>query len=190
MNAPALHRPRVAAWHPILFSRPMVQAILAGTKTQTRRVIKLPYWAKLDSLSGDTVLCSASYDAPGSTTLRCPLGGPGDRLWVRETWRRDAGRVVYAADLTEEEVDARSWKPSIFMPREASRTALEVVSVRVETVQDISEVDAVAEGIDCCPCARARARFMALWEDVNGARKGCTWRDNPPVWVVEFRRLP
>lgn len=167
---------------PILFSAPMVRAVLAGTKTQTRRVVKPQPHAAHDPQHAD--LRSAgwvwmAHDDRASYTFatgdfRCPYGAPGDRLWVRETWvdltgthgtpweRRnphtglyERGRhsfVWYAADGEQPDIgDGRSplkpWRPSIHMPRWASRIDLEVTGVRVEQLQDISEADAITEGL-------------------------------------------
>lgn len=159
---------------PILFSAPMVRALLAGTKTQTRRVLKVEpppgaqrvirsfqderlQWAATDPHDmeqGQLVL----GDAP-----RCPYGAPGDRLWVRETWayhlhaqtakRDEDGPFVYAAD-GQQALQYRlcdRWHPSIHMPRIASRITLEVTCVRVERLQEISTTDAWAEGIPGSP---------------------------------------
>ena len=134
---------------PILCSAPDVMAILDGRKTQTRRIMKpqpnrtwpdevTPHW----SVGGNRTLPGAS------NPLRCPYGVPGDRLWVREAWRLPDGApkgwVDYRADDTR---DGFKWKPSIHMPRWASRITLEVTDVRVERLQDISEADAMAEGV-------------------------------------------
>ena len=198
----------------ILFSAPMVRALLAGTKTQTRRAVKMPpswdcivyadwgngFWP-YRSDDGE----SPSYDN-NEIPLRCPYGQPGDRLWVRETWAPHSdfpevvARAVYRAD-PECKYDVDRWHPSIHMPRRASRILLEIVSVRVERLQDISEADARAEGITdggcvCCghaePCGcpnpspDARDAYVRLWEDINGAG---SWGVNPWVWVVEFKRV-
>lgn len=179
---------------PILFSGPMVRAILSGVKTQTRRV------AKVIPLDG-----------------ACPYGEPGDRLWVKEThfesrkWRHAplfaaAPDFIYRADYDREELSSvigcHHWRPSIFMKREASRISLEIVRVRAERLQDISEADAMAEGIEPVQMpsevmyddhlkrgamvARAVSSYASLWESING--RG-SWSLNPFVWVVEFRRV-
>jgi hypothetical protein len=202
---------------PILFSAPMVRALLAGTKTQTRRVLKAvpppgaqrvirPFrderlqWAATDPHDmeqGQLVL----GDAP-----RCPYGAPGDRLWVRETWayhlhaqassREADGPFVFAAD-GKPALHVRlceHWRPSIHMPRTASRITLEVTGVRVERLQSISVRDAIAEGATPLPpdpvCAQVCpedyvAGYRSLWESINGTG---SWDANPWVWVVEFRR--
>lgn len=185
---------------PVLFSAPMVRAILAGTKTQTRRVVKPQpeerlhaIWKRFPHQSG------------------CPYGVPGDRLWVRETWapfefcyeQRPSDlprgiKIVYLADQ-KQRLSGDTYRPSIHMPRWASRLTLEVVSVRVERVQEISEADAIAEGIAVDECNHvvrephdinwggAVAEYGTLWNKINGKRAGCAWEDNPWVWVVEFK---
>jgi hypothetical protein len=150
----------------ILFSAPMVRAILEGRKTQTRRVVK-------NQVRRD-----------GYT---CPYGKPGDVLWVRETWCGDRfNGVGYRA------TDAQSgpWKPSIFMPRWASRITLEITDVQVERVHDINECDIVAEGIPF-PTDRyvsyeeLLAAFRDLWDSING--KTYPWASNPWVWALTFK---
>lgn len=214
---------------PILFSSPMVRAILAGTKTQTRRVVKPqpehPQFAKRHTLTTDDegiylYMCSSTlYSA-----IRCPYGKPGDRLWVRENgWERpdrtpkmmregaDTWKpYYYDADGYNNDVDRdqfKAWgfrrRPSIHMPRWASRILLEIVSVRVERLQDISEADAMAEGIMSSPrpwkvgawwsgaegqaSPTPRGAYALLWESINGSS---SWNANPWVWVVEFKVLP
>jgi hypothetical protein len=184
---------------PILFSGPMVRAILAGRKTQTRRVV-----ADLNP----TLAESAASGSQIANALRCPYGAPGDRLWVRETWAAqraldklppqmiEAGAwVEYAAGPGGGILDRGKWRPSIFMPRWASRILLEVTAVRVERLQDISETDAEAEGVDAVSMAdvprqatmNRRADFKQLWDSINAKR--APWASNPWVWVVEFKRL-
>lgn len=196
---------------PILFSGSMVRAILDGTKTQTRRVIS-PVQPRDDGL----------WPAGRDPVPDCPFGAPGDRLWVRETFgltleHDDNGEptnarrvldgdgvphwVVYRADhpnwvWTDGDGYAGPslWRPSIHMPRWASRLMLEVASVRVERLHDISEEDARAEGVeptvidDGAVLHRypARRHFQALWENINGPG---SWERNDWCWVVGFRRV-
>lgn len=202
---------------PILFSAPMVRALLQGRKTQTRRAVKLP--KALVALGGDLNAASTFRDPgfgdgeylhvalnDGSVQrVRCPYADTlGDRLWVREAWAHDAetleqcraahedalsgltyGPYYRATDVAPETL---RWRPSIHMPRWASRITLEVTNVRVERLQDISEADAEAEGADPIktkvPTARDAYRY--LWDDINGAGG---WDANPWVWVVSFRRI-
>jgi len=187
---------------PIIFSAPMVRAILAGQKTQTRRVIK-PQPDVPNPGTNWTIAMSSN----------CPYGHPGARLWVRETCRAVElipgwGGVNYLAgggDIKIENTEsavAQWWKlygyrggcgmtvPPIHMPRWASRISLEITGVRVERVQDISEADALAEGVDRTNTSLpgyATERFRRLWDSINAAR-GFGWEVNPWVWVIEFRR--
>jgi len=221
---------------PILFSGPMVRAILEGQKTVTRRAVKPQFMsAPVDVVDG-----VPSWDRPaqyaGEVTMNtqhgkpCPYGKPGDRLWVRETWLEDPeddgtwaytqymgckgsplsdipkrfqkpDHCIFRADWNGPEM---LWRPSIHMPRWASRILLEVIDVRVERLQDISEDQCIAEGIEgCVPGCQSpydgdgapecdcmnlsyEESFQALWTSINGAK---SWSANPWVWVVEFKRL-
>lgn len=199
---------------PILFSAPMVRAILEGRKTVTRREVKRQ--AALDCLAAGFE--PAFLALPGNSDL-CPYGKPGDRLWVRETWycdhfevqkgpylqpvdmydldqSREDGELVYAADgLAPYEQEQPTWKPSIHMPRWVSRILLEITAVRVERLQDISRADIRAEGLQCPPELASDdvspnyrdwypAAWRELWESTGG-----NWEANPWVWVVEFKRV-
>jgi len=195
---------------PILFSAPMVKAILSGSKTMTRRVVKQDREGLLDCRP------TPAWDAFWKC-VACPYGQPGDRLWVRETWAAiDGVAVRYVADNVSR-VFPVSWpqsaaihglharhgnkrRPSIHMPRWASRILLEITDVRVERAQDISEDDARAEGIAyserfegyCTGEAEhfnshdPRQSYFSLWEAINGAGSVAA---NPWVWVVEFKRI-
>jgi hypothetical protein len=220
---------------PILFSAPMVRALLDGSKTQTRRICKSQPYANGYEWDGNDFLCHNDYLPPsamlmdfggkslGSTSnlegweSECPYGQPGDRLYVRETFMDLTGtgvehhdadgrrqRYAFAADSPPGSYgdEARKgyglkWKPSIHMPRAASRILLEVVAVRVEPLNDCSEADAQAEGV--IPSFRGgvpikhdgtggvcREAYAELWESINGAG---SWATNPWVWVVEFKRV-
>ncbi len=225
---------------PILFSGPMVRALLAGTKTQTRRVVKpqpdsthsgFPYW----NVGGYRASwCRSAADGgplEPTNPLLCPYGQAGDRLWVRETWNwfdpgtiptdragarapftgSQAGRDIpwvaaYAADghLPYTGYEGRDhWRPSIHMPRWASRITLDITAVRIERLQDISDEDACAEGIECMAgdpeCGyrnyldktgqdwtlSPRESFQSLWESINGP---ASWSTNPWVWPLVFQR--
>jgi hypothetical protein len=188
---------------PILFSAPMVRAILAGTKTQTRRVAKLTHAGHVKEPGGHRRWHTADFDA----RLACPYGQPGDRLWVRETWvhvddtddKLDGmGSQTYwrassfAPDMDTEWLHQHKlkWRPSIHMPRWASRITLEITGVRLERLQGISEADAIAEGVTnslhLSGGRFARDNFAHLWWTINGDG---SWEVNPLVWVVEFNRL-
>lgn len=155
---------------PILFSAPMVRALLAGTKTQTRRIVKPQPFSVALVASGNhlfdyrTDLNDYSRVVPMDKAVTlCPYGAPGDRLWVRETWAvshaldhlkprevpKGSGLVYYAAT---ENLGGLLKRPSIFMPRWACRITLEVTGVRVERLQAISEGDAIAEGVEWNKC--------------------------------------
>ena len=149
---------------PILFSAPMVRAILAGTKTQTRRIVKpQPEYEDAAGLCWRGVAYGITTERRpylGEFVKRCPYGAPGDRLWVREAFTHITGngiRVHYRADgeptdregrVLPTEPGLRRWSPSIHMPRRASRITLEVTRVRVERLHDITEEDARAEGVE------------------------------------------
>ncbi len=176
---------------PILFSAPMVRAILEGRKTQTRRVLKQKAIDWLPTLSH-------TFVASKESTGLCPYGYQGDRLWVRETfcWPEDYSIPIYRTD-GEEPPSMECWKPSIFMPRAASRILLEITDVRVERLQDISEEDAKAEGVESWAesdkiLERLLARsqpsqiFKALWQSISGPE---SWNENPFVWVITFKRI-
>ena len=200
---------------PIIFSGEMVQAILDGRKTQTRRVMKLqPLDTPLPMNDGSGwVFLTEIYPNHGKVG-RCRYGIPGDRLWVRETCNisdtKDA--VMYLGNggklgptaPADSENWCRTWKtcPSIHMPRWASRITLEIVNVRVEMVKEISEKDAEAEGVCATVVATTRtddngdsveiltaiAPFSELWDSIN-AKRGYGWDANPWVWVIEFKKV-
>lgn len=182
----------------------MARAILAGRKTQTRRIVKLADFGRSDTpgyLWTYRDRAGRMHDIRLTDALVakcCPYGQPGDRLWVRETWADghsyDGKRhFAYRADGVELH-PSRKWKPSIHMPRAASRITLEITGVRVERLQEISADDARAEGCPDKPVpgaeqasvdAFAREWYADLWESINGPG---SWYANPWVWVVEFRR--
>ena len=235
--------------HPILFSAPMVRAILEGRKTQTRRVMKPQPTENENRKVGAIDLLSGSNDGIYRTwldrtsegksavcddwnaeTWSCPYGQPGDRLWVRETWFqkgywrniqvpegvfegdvewRGEKHAAYATDGDP----GKGWRkrPSIHMPHWASRITLEIVSVRVERLQQISEHDAIAEGIEVARIvsngklqpntyrdytlrnddpfewfSSPRASYLTLWESINGPD---SWNANQWVWVIEFKNV-
>ena len=166
---------------PILMSAPMVRAVLAGTKTQTRRAVRIQpnpllvagaqfvdrFWCWLNGHDGsitDKVL----------GTGRCPYGVSGDRLWVRERFRVYLGThcVEYFADAAHD--SAAKWKPSIHMPRWASRITLEITDVRVERLQEISEADALAEGKPTDSANSPRIWYSTIWQSINGPG---SWED-------------
>jgi len=191
---------------PIIFSAPMVRALLDGHKTQTRRVLR-------DGFANDIAIDWSNMPAPGFYRTDClgrkdfiPVKVPfatGDRLWVREVCKpipdsKPGGYFVpgspfhgvnwfYRADSNCPLWADGRWKPSIHMPRTASRITLTVTDVRVERLQGISEADAVAEGVDAVTmddvprqaAISRRSDFAALWNCLHGA---AAWDANP--WVV------
>lgn len=265
---------------PILFSAPMVRALLDGSKTQTRRVIThkrypVPSWATFGQEMDKDLFRWSEEQTPGQPlralrrwpidgcgphAIPCPYGQPGDRLWVREAWRIGAWSVddgSLAIDYLSSEPTKTPWisvpedsnnyhcasvfenywiqstddciksklstddsgtyhwapgqspcrkRPSIHMPRWASRITLEITAVRVERLQDISEADAVAEGIErqedglgwkrgpissdhpntATRTAFPRLAYQSLWEQINGPD---SWEENPWVWAIEFKRI-
>ena len=217
---------------PIIFSGATVRAILAGTKTQTRRVANVSVVSNVKLLKLRGCSCYIDFDdVPGlswrpfggSPTVPLPqseidargfYGAPGSQFWVREAWRvlhSEADICYRADDATKRFLDHETWfdgdwkatknhnwRPSIHMPRWASRIDLELTAVRVERVQEISEADAIAEGVDRAVNDMTSARygghpycsgFGALWDQINGKREGCSWEANPYVWALSFRRL-
>lgn len=231
--------------HPILFSGPMVSALLAGTKTQTRRAMKpQPDLTPEVNDDGDAEF----YIGDECVHIKpCPYGQPGDLLWVRETWAhyhtvnralrsggrsfselsdgfagyradghdtieefRDHIRLMSGCDLEAVEINGNRWRPSIHMPRWASRLTLRITDVRVQRLQDISKADAAAEGVEwkTCPTRQTEASFNAqqmarrmgmaahyeaeilyvegyrnLWNSINGHG---SWDANPWVWAISF----
>lgn len=160
----------------------MVQAILKGQKTQTRRAVKDPY-----------VVGLLQEERPNNALiLTLCRRRPGDILWVRETWQHTKVLNLHPADANYgyvyrtdtqpwEDIEGWKWKPSIFMPKEACRLFLKVTNVRVEPLQSITEADARAEGFDSVDA------FFALWQKLNGTE---SLADNPWVWVYEFEVTP
>jgi hypothetical protein len=194
---------------PILFSTPMVQALLSGTKTMTRRIVKM--YATSDA---HPMRQNATWLQENKT---CPYGKVGDILWVREgfyklTSEKLNGNFFYKADLATQGWNFK-WKPSIHMPKEACRLFLKVKAVRVERLQDIPRQDCINEGIaykeenweklrglpgsyfdygrkTFCPLPSGKISpsmsFKSLWNSINGPD---SWSANPWVWVIEFERI-
>lgn len=192
----------------------MVRAILEGRKTQTRRALK---HQPIDILPMPTapgrewVILEQKDPEPKGKVVRCRFGKPGDLLWVRETWQHSndpAGPyepdciVYYRADYLDDPHGAdgekskegkyRYWRPSIHMPRSASRITLRITEVRVERLNDISPEDAAAEGWpgpdeqNTIASAYPIAWYARLWDQINGPR---SYDANPWVWVVKFERV-
>ncbi|TGK79232.1 hypothetical protein EHQ23_19450 [Leptospira bourretii] len=193
---------------PILFSTEMVKAILDGRKTMTRRIVKfpsVPEWHDWDYdpyeiVEGWPYKHYESKDKSNNSPLKCPFGTVGDILWVRETWAPALDTIAYKADFSEFLINKPEnkgiWKPSIFMPRSASRISLRIANIRVERLNDITEEDAKREGVllhrsidpnDPNLTHKWRFPFCILWESING--KG-SWDQNPWVWVISFEVVP
>jgi hypothetical protein len=216
---------------PILFSTAMVQAILAGRKTQTRRATGLVQvnaapndwqlcWTQSTRINGKSVQFGAGFQSkinPKNVVFeKCPYGKPGDVLWVRETWANlnaDFPSItpyyVYKADLDHKDQHGPiTWKPSIHMPKTACRLFLKITNIRAERLQDISERNAIAEGIlavesfdSGCGISKKQLyqnylesgytellpkdSFKSLWQSINGKE---SWYANPWIWVVEFEQ--
>jgi hypothetical protein len=223
---------------PILFSTPMVQAILDGRKTMTRRICKdiagydfkwgldkEPYignykvFTKTEPGKWDWVTLENQWlydlqtavDDSRTHLLKCPYGQPGDRLWVRETWYYEnhmhdltsgepdlpsgeySHRYIYRASSPDYPVNIgvgrQGWKPSIHMPKAAARIWLEVVSVRIERLQEITYDDCLREGMwNYGTDIDTLAAFQELWQKLN-AKRGYGWDSNPFVWAISFKTL-
>lgn len=202
---------------PINFNDEMVRAILEGRKTQTRRIVN-PQPKVIHALHGDASITTNQIFRRGDNRVHCPSGQVGDRLWVRECFgacNSYVPHIFYRADGEAPNPEFK-WKPSIHMPRRASRITLEITSVRVERLQDISEDDAQAEGLEaltkdggrtvkygipdrdglpgdddigwswCDWSYDPREAFAKLWSLINGPD---SWDSNPWVWVIEFKQV-
>jgi hypothetical protein len=206
----------------ILFSAPMIPPILDGRKTQTRRIPNLRELQRSTTRGYDWTFRDRRARWQDVTNAQlmalCPYGGPGDRLWVRETWMPDPPIDGWPGDISWQDdrridgvpehyrkakhcIFAASWdgprlrwRPGIHMPRWACRIVLDVVTVRIERLHDITEDDAKAEGVkpfprrddgDCWDDGTHRSAFEYLWGEINGWD---SWKSNPWVWRVEFRK--
>lgn len=178
--------------HPILFSEKMVRAILAGKKSQTRRVVKQNPKGKI----------------PFTDELPCPYGLTGDILWVREKWQAQNTSGLWWHQVPRNERPLWNWAftnpvepafkaipprwiPSIHMPRMACRIELEITQLRIERLNSISESDAIAEGCQAWiengqVVDTAVSDYAHLWNEIN-LERGYSWQSNPLVWVVTFR---
>ncbi|EPL2419622.1 hypothetical protein RFD13_001759 [Klebsiella aerogenes] len=206
----------------MIFNGEMVRAILDGRKTQTRRIMKVqPEPSK--SRPGDFWFSSKKLEsmvhisdfAPGNSPIAdyhlfiqehcCPFGAVGDRIWVRETWARynidqNSHDLAYRATTPADWPEEGRWRPSIHMPRWASRILLEITNVRIERLREISQADAEAEGVGKLKKGfwknyqpgwtefqlTARGSFATLWKSIYGDE---SWYADPWVWVLEFKRV-
>ncbi|MBN4061637.1 hypothetical protein JYU20_00385 [Bacteroidales bacterium AH-315-I05] len=175
---------------PILFSTEMVKAILEGRKIQTRRIVKNQ---SINDKDGFDVLLSN----------KCPYGQPGDILWVRETFSKNqtGKHFMYKADIPLL-ANGIKWRPSIFMPKTAARLWLRITNIRVERLQDISQIDAYTEGVyyakssigncyrdyrtgGCNIMTTAKDSFRTLWYKIHDEEN---WKSNPWVWAIGFEQ--
>lgn len=203
-----------AVYKPILFSTPMVQAIIRGEKSQTRRIVKNKI--ALDWLETGFTQNFVALPENGLSKYKI-----GDILWVRETWQHtkvlnlhptdENYGFVYKADAQPwEDYEGWNWKPSIFMPKDACRIFLEVTEVRVERLNEITEADALAEGVERWTEERMKSKpthyklyfhekgsecsytscpndsYETLWQKINGEN---SWSENPFVWVYTFKQV-
>ena len=210
--------------HPLLMKGPLVRATLEGRKTQTRRPLPDVFNSPPDLIygwlpPGEWKLFGATMERWGAqwrgtypSQVLCPLGRAGDRLWVRETWAWPGEEgFIYRADQWAEDMVSKwkqdpnypqvKWSPSIHMPRKACRLVLPLVSVRVERVQDITEEDAKAEGVEPVlmrgigsypewmrlrEVGGHQKAFELLWKQIYG---DALWDANPWVWVAEWKAI-
>ena len=172
----------------------MVKAILDGRKTMTRRVVKpQPIAGGVDEMP---LVQISGGKLAAVQKGKCPYGQVGDRLWVRETWYCDdyttaqdimsRGEGLYYRAAEKHPEIFYKWKPSVFMPRWASRITLEIIDVRVERLQDITEEDAIKEGVTLTGETFYES-FFRLWNKING--KKYPWASNPWVWCISFKRV-
>ena len=199
---------------PILFSTPMVEAILNQTKTQTRRIVK-----GIEIFNNKTQTNSSIKRDIKNKNITCPYGRVGDVLWVRETWQKRNENAIkegfekYYYKASFNGCSDAGWKPSIYMPKDAARIFLQITDIRIERLQEITNEDAKAEGIikllvdNELPIPRIEYKnylnpykhhslpetwntpyhsFQSLWESINGSD---SWELNPFVWVVEFKQI-
>lgn len=199
---------------PVIFNGAMSLAVVELRKTVTRRPLALKHqghdFARMQDGYPDGLRAVFAINDDADYSVRSPFGMPGDKLWVRECfvcthafaqrvapdeatareWQASTHyRADYASGSLSEAFPEGGWKPSIHMPRWASRTVLDVLDVRVERLQSMSEEDARAEGVDGLesshPNAPARMNFATLWDGVYPAMR---WSTNPWVWRIEFKR--
>lgn len=173
--------------YPIIFSTPMVRAILDGRKTQTRRILKGAGIQWINDGFTNEFIVHPENDL-------CPYGKIGNIIWVRESFmpRNNGKAFLYKANYSSIDAAGLSgmyggWKPSIHMPRTACRLFLEIVNIKVERVQEISWEDAEKEG---CYGYRPNQyepthEFKHLWDEINGKR--ASWESNPYVWCISFK---
>ncbi|EOY65792.1 TPA: morphogenetic protein [Klebsiella pneumoniae subsp. pneumoniae] len=186
----------------MIFNGEMVRAILDGRKTQTRRPVKFPVLDK--NLGCELAGNELAGELSAGNYLNSAFGKPGDRIWVRETWARynidqNSHDIAYRATTPADWPEEGRWRPSIHMPRWASRILLEITDVRVERLNAISQENAQAEGMELTgwrptysdPDSGGEVmtpydNFAELWSSIYGDE---SWKANPWVWVIEFKRV-
>lgn len=173
--------------HPILFSTEMVKAILAGNKTQTRRIVKAEIPVNITKIIESDIDKQFHELWKGGVSeylIKCPYGQPGDLLWVRETWAQVKGsdKIHFKADFKNPQ-NYKGWKPSIHLKKEAARIWLQIEEINVERLRDIKSHDAMCEGMieNGEPFV---PRFYDLWIKINGQQ---SFDLNPWVWVIKFK---
>ncbi|WP_410791247.1 morphogenetic protein [Klebsiella aerogenes] len=186
----------------MIFNSEMVRAILDGRKTQTRRPVKFPVHDK--NLGCELAGNELAGELSAGNYLNSAFGKQGDRIWVRETWARynidqDSYDMAYLATPPEDWPEEGKWRPSIHMPRWASRILLKITGVRVERLNAISQEDAQDEGMELTGWRPTYSdsdsggevwtpydNFARLWDSIYGEG---SWKVNPWVWVIEFKRV-
>lgn len=197
---------------PILFSTPMVRANREKRKSETRRITKAleqinenpDEWDLIDSYEKNGALHFGFNHCNTAQVLgiKCPYGVVGDWLWVRETWREDAGDFHYKADCEYDAQKATRWRPSIHMPRCASRDKYQILELSIERLHNLTDESAIKEGVEISKCSELVIRYKnylsknegsysmpsysyrTLWESINGAN---SWDANPWVWVIKYK---
>jgi hypothetical protein len=192
---------------PILYSGQMVKALLEHRKTMTRRIVKPQ--PKVEPGQVVYEVCKGSqwwvgtydghFSGHSSTRFKCPYGQPGDMLWVRESFYQTdkaywpdlsstviGDKVIYYCVGFDRSTGSLSKRPSIFMPRAACRIFLLIDAIKVERLHDITDEDALAEGVICQDDETPVEAFKRLWIEINGLED---WYSNPWVWCISFSTL-
>jgi len=189
--------------YPILFDTQMVRAIIAGTKTQTRRLFKSPLIMHVEPaheifFDGDSWLAKLKNDKILNVEVKCPYGAIDDLLWVKETWAPAINDIAYKADYSKDVLaEGRNrglWHPSIHMPKTAARLWLQIAGISAQRLQDISEDDAREEGTDIGKIfgfgdigqSNFREGFFAKWITIYGIE---SYHINPWVWAIKFKMV-
>ena len=187
--------------YPILFDTEMVQAILSGWKTQTRRLFKLPLSKAMEpaheiAQDGGEWIARLKNGKCNKHTITCPWGNTGDLLWVKETWAPALGDIAYKADYSKtvlsEKRNQGLWHPSIHMAKKDSRLWLQITDIKAQRIQSITGEEAKAEGIGIASVLNFspgdiscfRAGFYKKWISIYGIE---SWHENPWVWAIKFQ---